>query len=105
MYLLLLLTMRAQGGPGGAPPHIPPGANIGQSLGNYKKNYRQVCPALSFPALSLPRLSAVLRMVVSGFAWSPGYLLLASGLDLAGVYQAIKEFTSSAMSLGWKSMC
>ena len=24
-------------------PHIPANANIGQSLGNFKKNYRQVC--------------------------------------------------------------
>ncbi len=36
---------RAQGGPGGPAPHIPPGANIGQSVGNFKKNYRQVSPA------------------------------------------------------------
>lgn len=25
------------------PPIIPPHANIGQSLGNYRKNFRQVC--------------------------------------------------------------
>ena len=35
----------AQGGPGGPAPHIPPGANIGQSVGNFKKNYRQASPA------------------------------------------------------------
>jgi hypothetical protein len=28
-------------------PHIPANANIGQSLGNYKKNYRQVRPSCS----------------------------------------------------------
>jgi hypothetical protein len=32
-----------QGGPGNIPPHLPSGTHVGQSLGNFKKNYRQVC--------------------------------------------------------------
>ena len=35
-------------------PHIPANANIGQSLGNFKKNYRQVRACL--PASATPPL-------------------------------------------------
>ncbi len=54
----------AQGGPrpGGPPPHIPPGANIGQSVGNYKKNYRQVRARQTLTRL---RLLAAARLALA----------------------------------------
>ncbi len=67
----------AQGGPrpGGPPPHIPPGANIGQSVGNYKKNYRQVRACRHLRARGRWPLRAARLPAQGAQAWGASYSL------------------------------